>query len=191
MCPRTDKQFEEIRESKRSQIIEAAIECFAKRGYHAVSISELAEYAGISKGLMYNYFKSKDELLKNIFTEILSIMMQMFDLDKEGKVDGKSMVKYLDRFFKHLKSHIILWKMYMAIFSQPAVQEILKDEIQEASIEPMKLLENYFKARGFKNPKTEVAFLSTLFSGVLFEYLSDPDNYPIDQIKKRILKLYQ
>lgn len=191
MCPRTDKQFEEIRESKRSQIIEAAIECFAKRGYHAVSISELAEYAGISKGLMYNYFKSKDELLKNIFTEILSIMMQMFDLDKEGKVDGKSMVKYLDRFFKHLKSHIILWKMYMAIFSQPAVQEILKDEIQEASIEPMKILENYFKARGFKNPKTEVAFLSTLFSGVLFEYLSDPDNYPIDQIKKRILKLYQ
>ena len=106
-------------------------------------------------------------------------------------VDGKSMVKYLDRFFKHLKSHIILWKMYMAIFSQPAVQEILKDEIQEASIEPMKILENYFKARGFKNPKTEVAFLSTLFSGVLFEYLSDPDNYPIDQIKKRILKLYQ
>ncbi len=191
MCPRTDKQFEEIRESKRSQIIEAAIECFAKRGYHAVSISELAEYAGISKGLMYNYFKSKDELLKNIFTEILSIMMQMFDLDKEGMVDGKSMVKYLDRFFKHLKTHIILWKMYMAIFSQPAVQEILKDEIQEASIEPMKILENYFKARGFKNPKTEVAFLSTLFSGVLFEYLSDPDNYPIDQIKKRILKLYQ
>ncbi len=84
MCPRTDKQFEEIRESKRSQIIEAAIECFAKRGFDAVSISELAEFAGISKGLMYNYFKSKDELLKNIFTDIISIMMQMFDLDKRG-----------------------------------------------------------------------------------------------------------
>ncbi|MGA3015245.1 MAG: TetR/AcrR family transcriptional regulator [Bacteroidales bacterium] len=119
MCPRTSKQFEEIREIKRSQIIGAAIECFANKGYHAVSISEIAENAHISKGLMYNYFSSKDELLRNIFREIMSVMLEMFDPDKKGISDNKEFVLYLDRFFNHLKSNLILWKMYMAIFSQP------------------------------------------------------------------------
>jgi AcrR family transcriptional regulator len=191
MCPKTSKQFEEIRENKRSQIIDAAIECFAKSGYHAVSISELAEFAGISKGLMYNYFESKDELLKSIFSEIMSVMMEMFDPDHKGLTEKADLQHYLERFFRHLKSNIILWKMYMAIFSQPAVQEILKDEILEASKLPLELIGSYFKNQGYKKPLVEVAFVSTLFSGVLIEYIGDPENYPLDQIKKRILDLYK
>lgn len=191
MCPRTDKQFEEIRESKRSQIIDAAIECFAKRGFDAVSISELAEFAGISKGLMYNYFRSKDELLKSIFQNIMTVMMQMFDPYDKGLSDKKELIRFLEQFYQHLKSNIIFWKMYMAIFSQPVVQEILKDEITKASVKPQKLLESYFKKQGYKKPLVEVAFLSTLFSGVVFEYISDPGNYPLDQIKNRILTIYK
>jgi len=169
----------------------AAIECFAKKGYHAVSISELAEFAGISKGLMYNYFEGKDQLLKCIFQEIMDTMMQMFDPNQKGLVEKDDLLKYLERFFRHLKSNLILWKMYMAIFSQPAVQEILKDEILEASKEPLAMIEHYFKKQGYKKPLVEVAFVSTLFSGVLIEYIGDPENYPLDQIKKRILDLYK
>jgi AcrR family transcriptional regulator len=191
MSPRTSEQFEEIRENKRSQIIGAAIECFANKGYHAVSISEIAEKACMSKGLMYNYFSSKEELLRNIFREIMSGMLKMFDPDDKGISDNDELVLYLDRFFNHLKSNLILWKMYLAIFSQPAVQEILKVEIIDASKKPLEILGKYFKKQGVKKPLVEVAFLSTLFSGVLFEYISDPENYPLDQIKKRILEFYK
>ena len=180
-----------MRENKRAQIISAAIECFSNKGYHAVSISELAEFAGISKGLMYNYFKGKDELLRCVFQETMDTMMNMFDPDKKGLMEKDDLRKYLERFFKHLKSNLILWKMYMAIFSQPAVQEILKDEIMEASKQPMEMIGSYFKSQGYKNPMVEVAFVSTLFSGVVIEYIGDPENYPLDQIKKRILNLYK
>jgi hypothetical protein len=81
--------------------------------------------------------------------------------------------------------------MYMAIFSQPAVQEILKDEILEASKLPLELIGSYFKNQGYKKPLVEVAFVSTLFSGVLIEYIGDPENYPLDQIKRRILNIYK
>jgi AcrR family transcriptional regulator len=191
MSPRTRKQFEEIRENKRAQIISAAIECFSTKGYHAVSISELAEFAGISKGLMYNYFKGKDELLRCVFQEIMDTMMNMFDPVKKGLMEKDDLRKYLERFFKHLKSNLVLWKMYMAIFSQPAVQEILKDEILEASKQPMEMIGSYFKNHGYKNPMVEVAFLSTLSSGIIIEYIGDPEHYPLDQIKKRILSLYK
>ena len=190
MCPRTREKFAEIRSNKRRQILDAAVECFATTGYHAVSVSDLATHAGISKGLMYNYFSSKEELLKAIFTEIMSEMTQMFDPQHKGLPERKDLLKYLDRLFRHLSTHIILWKMYMAIFSQPAVQEILKAEILEASKEPLKMMETYFKKQGYKKPAVEVAFLSTLFSGIVVEYIADPENYPLSQIKKRILSYY-
>ncbi len=63
MSPRTQEQFEEMRESRRQQIMDAALELFAQEGYSHCSISQLAGHAGISKGLMYNYFESKEALL--------------------------------------------------------------------------------------------------------------------------------
>jgi len=190
MCPRTSEQFGEIRENKRRKILDSAIECFATKGYHAVSISELAAHAGVSKGLMYNYFKSKDELLKCIFSEIMVVMMELIDTDQSGEIDSKSLLQYFERLSSHLKSNLILWKMYMAIFSQPTVQLILSEEIQAASTRPLEMVERYFKKQGYKKPGLEVAFLSTLISGVTYEYIADPEHYPLDQIKKRIISLY-
>lgn len=191
MCPRTKEKFEEIREGKRRQILDAAIECFATTGYHAVTISEMATHAGISKGLMYNYFKSKDELLKSIFREVMNVMMQLIDPDDSGEIDRKALEEYVERLFIHLKSNLILWKMYMAIFSQPAVQLILSREIQEASKKPLEMVEQYFIKQGSNDPGLEVAFLSTLISGVTYEYIADPANYPLDQIKEKIKRMYQ
>ena len=190
MSPRTKKKFEEIREVKRRQIIDAAIECFAATGYHAVTISELANHAGISKGLMYNYFRSKDELLKAIFNEIIAEMMRLFDPDHAGVLDTNGLIKYFERLISHLKSNLLYWKMYMAIFSQPAVQFILKDEIKESSKKALEMIEAYFIKETYKNPGLEMAFLSSLFSGVVYEYIADPENYPLDEIKERMIGLY-
>lgn len=52
---------------KKTQIIEAAIKLFAQKGFHLTSIQEIADAAGIAKGSMYLYFKSKDDLLLSIF----------------------------------------------------------------------------------------------------------------------------
>ena len=50
MSPRTKDQFEEIRNKSRENIEKIALELFAIKGYHATSVSQIAEKAGISKG---------------------------------------------------------------------------------------------------------------------------------------------
>ncbi len=191
MSPRTSEQFEGIREVKRRQILDAAIACFATTGFHAVTISELAKHAGISKGLMYNYFESKDALLKCIFREVMTEMMQLIDPGQAGEIDRQSLLQYFEKLIAHLKSNLMLWKMYMAIFSQPAVQQILAVEIQDASKSTLEMVERYFKTHHFKEPDLEVAFISTLISGITYEYIADPEHYPLDRIKERIINLYQ
>ncbi|MEI7491705.1 MAG: TetR/AcrR family transcriptional regulator [Bacteroidota bacterium] len=190
MCPRTSEQFEEIRDTKRRQILYAAIECFATSGYHSVSISDLAKHAGISKGLMYNYFSSKEELLKTIFREVMEEMLGIFNPGQAGEIDRAILLNYMNRFFDHLSSSLTLWKMYMAIFSQPAVLQILEKDIIEVSDQPLKMLERYFAKQGYEEPALEVSFLSTITSGVMYEYIADPLNYPLDKMKQRIIGLY-
>ena len=66
MAPRTSAQFEAIRQGRRDEILDAALHVFAEAGYHTSSVSQVAKRAGVSKGLMYNYFSSKEEVLRTL-----------------------------------------------------------------------------------------------------------------------------
>jgi TetR/AcrR family fatty acid metabolism transcriptional regulator len=58
----------EPREAERRRtILRAAIDVFAEKGYHGCRIADVAQQAGVAYGLVYHYFKNKDELLKSVF----------------------------------------------------------------------------------------------------------------------------
>lgn len=56
-------------ESRREELVAAAVRAFARNGYHGCRISDIAEEAGVSHGLVYHYFSSKEEILETIFRE--------------------------------------------------------------------------------------------------------------------------
>jgi AcrR family transcriptional regulator len=56
-------------EDKRRLILDAAVRVFARKGFHASRVGDIAEEAGVAHGLLYHYFRSKDEVLECIFTE--------------------------------------------------------------------------------------------------------------------------
>src|ERR1700689_178642 len=55
--------------NKRERILDAAVRVFAKKGFHATRVSEVAKAAGVADGTIYLYFKSKDELLVSLFED--------------------------------------------------------------------------------------------------------------------------
>jgi len=57
------------RRDKRALILDAAIKVFADKGYHGSRVSDIAGEAGIAYGLVYHYFKNKEEILATIFDE--------------------------------------------------------------------------------------------------------------------------
>jgi AcrR family transcriptional regulator len=60
------KVFPEYKEAAKSKIVEAARLVFAKKGYHEATMYDVAQEVGVSKGALYSYFKSKEDLLKEI-----------------------------------------------------------------------------------------------------------------------------
>jgi TetR/AcrR family transcriptional regulator, fatty acid metabolism regulator protein len=61
-------------EDKRRQLLDAAVRVFARKGYHASRVGDIAEEAGVAHGLLYHYFKSKDDVLEAVFHENWSLL---------------------------------------------------------------------------------------------------------------------
>jgi TetR/AcrR family transcriptional regulator, fatty acid metabolism regulator protein len=72
-------------EEKRRQIMEAAVRAFARKGYHACRVGEIAEEAGVAYGLVYHYFGSKEEVLETIFHDTWKQMLaRVREVQEEG-----------------------------------------------------------------------------------------------------------
>jgi TetR/AcrR family transcriptional regulator, fatty acid metabolism regulator protein len=70
---------------KRRQILDAAVRVFARQGFHSTRVSDIADEAGVAYGLVYHYFKSKDEVLNELFRERWSLLLAAIDeADREG-----------------------------------------------------------------------------------------------------------
>jgi TetR/AcrR family transcriptional regulator, fatty acid metabolism regulator protein len=63
-------------EEKRRQIIDASVRVFARKGFHASRVGDIAEEAGVAHGLLYHYFSSKDEVLETIFRENWGVLLE-------------------------------------------------------------------------------------------------------------------
>src|SRR5438552_1399507 len=74
---------------KRERILRAAVKVFAKNGFYATRVSEVAKAAGVADGTIYLYFKSKDELLVSLFEDrverLLSFMKDELPRHKRAK----------------------------------------------------------------------------------------------------------
>jgi TetR/AcrR family fatty acid metabolism transcriptional regulator len=60
---------------KRRQILDAAVRVFARQGFHSTRVADIADEAGVAYGLVYHYFKSKDEVLNELFSERWSLLL--------------------------------------------------------------------------------------------------------------------
>ena len=72
---------------KRDRILDAAVAVFAKTGFHATKVSDIARQAGVADGTIYLYFRSKEELLVSLFEDRLERLLQYLELELE-KIDS-------------------------------------------------------------------------------------------------------
>jgi TetR/AcrR family fatty acid metabolism transcriptional regulator len=61
---------------RRRAILDAAVRVFARQGFHACRVSDIADEAGVAYGLLYHYFPSKEEVLNTLFLERWGVMLE-------------------------------------------------------------------------------------------------------------------
>lgn len=97
MTPRNENQNMQLREERREQILQAALKVFSRRGLAATKISEIAKEAGLSHGLVYHYFNSKDEIFITLVKKALEGSKLVVDLASQQKLSPLDQLHWLTK----------------------------------------------------------------------------------------------
>ncbi len=192
MSPRSKEQNEVIRQQSRTAIKDAALEVFAKYGYHSTKISQIAKEAGISNGLLYNYFSGKEELLRAIVKDAMDqndvgwLKVLQSDLSPMEKL-----TQAVETTFENIKSNLHYWKLLSALAFQPDVQKSMEDLVMEKKQMYITLLVNVFQQMGYPEPELEVYYFGAILDGVFLHYMNQQDAYPLDTMKDMVLQRYR
>ena len=188
--PRTAEQFKEIRTSRKKAILDAALHVFSEQGYHNTSIIEVSKEAGISKGLIYNYFDSKEELLDILLGSFLDDEMLAVKKVLKKPLTGFTMIEFIKLNTQILKAKLKQWKLYFSLVTQPEVIKILQDRFSEENIFITQKIMEFFKQKGDKNSEMTFTLFSTTIVGLKMSYIMDSENYPIEKIEELIIKQF-
>jgi AcrR family transcriptional regulator len=109
-------------EQRRAAILDAALEVFAGRGYHASSIDDIASAAGISKALIYEHFRSKEDLHLELLQANAAELFERLAAAVPAAEPGEARLRAgLEAFFAFVEERRDAWRM---LFRQSADAEM-------------------------------------------------------------------
>jgi AcrR family transcriptional regulator len=187
MSPRTSKQYQAIRQEKRKLILDSALELFAEKGYHQTSINDISRRAGISKGLLYNYFESKDEVLRSIIQIGYDAAYSNLDLNGDHSLAKEEFVHFLRITFQSVRENPKFWKLYSALVMQPGIQDMVMAEYSAKAQDVQKLFYDFVKISGSITPENDLIAISSLIKGAHLILITAPDFFPSKQFEDTII----
>jgi len=189
MSPKTPAQNEQIRTESKHRIMEAAFKLIATNGYESTSIAMIAKTAGVSKGLLYNYFESKEELVKAL---VLGAMQEGDEvvgelMDANPKVTLKNIFKW---FFKEIRERPDHWKLITELTFKIEKFNFVHEIVTSKMTEYVGFIESLLTQMGYKSANSEARVISAILDGIGFHALMMMDEYPLAEMEDYLIKKY-
>ena len=172
-------------EARRSQIVEAAAACFARRGFHQCTMNDICAEAQLSPGAVYRYFSSKEEIIQAMAEESRA---RIASLIENVKSQGGPPIRLLDQladiFFAPLDDPgcrpdcAVDIEVWAEAVRNPAVGDVLV-RIIETLREPFARIVRDAQERGDINPRLDADSAARLmisaYYGLLMQKALQPD----------------
>lgn len=162
-------------ENSREKAVNAARELFIKSGRDGVSMQEIADHAGINKGLLHYYFKSKKRLFREVFgTEFRSVYADINEILTSELTMDEKLGGIIDRYFELLleKPELPAFVMFEVNKSQDLVKEMSKEIQLRQTI--VSLDEEFKKNKISSSPEFAFQVLLNIMSLCVFPFMMKP-----------------
>jgi len=189
MSPRSAIQNEKMRSESINKILDAAFKLFAKNGYESTSIAKIARAAGVSKGLMYNYFNSKEALLESLVNGAVQDGERIIE-SMMGEGPSETLEKLFRWFFDELRNNLERWKLITDLTLKIEKYDFVKDLGRTKMKEFVGIMSGLLEKNGVSNPKEEAMIIAALFDGIGIQYLLVLQDYPLDEMEKYLIDKY-
>lgn len=168
MSPRNIEQNSIIRDERREMILDHAMRVFARRGYAAAKISDVAESASISQGLVYHYFSSKADMFKAAVEQTLYLSDSAVKGFLSAPIEPYEKMKMLTERnldFEDPEGYALRWLMMLQTGLTDSVPEGVRGLLGErfSSVEYVKEIIEEGQRKGQFTAKKEAGALATAY----------------------------
>ncbi len=190
MTPRTEQQHQAAREESQQRILVSALALFSRLGYERTSVRMIASEAGISQGLLYNYFASKDDVLKALFERSMRDVLRTFEALQGSDSPAERLGRYIRACFAVAEENLEFWRLSYGVRAQPAVLAGLGADFSTWESTILDTLGEPFRTLGLPHPRTEARILFALIDGLSQQYARDPEHFPLREIADAVVARY-
>jgi AcrR family transcriptional regulator len=165
------------------KISEAAFSLIARQGFESTSIAQIAKEAGVSKGLLYNYYESKEALMEKLILDAMSQGEEVIGsiFSEEPAVTMENLIKW---FFKEIRERPDHWRLITEVTLKIDKYKFVHDIAVEKMQAYISLMQQLLAQMGYEDPEAEARLLAALFDGIGMQALLIREDYPLDKLEK-------
>ena len=199
--PRSAELNAKMRDGAVAAIKRAALELFSARGFHAASIADIARRARVAKGLIYNYFASKDELLVAIIRDRLRAVTSsaVAAPDHASASPAVRLREQVTRATARALNERDLYRVYFGLLLQPdmapviaRVEATLGDELRGETERVAALFDEVSDRPDLDATLFQMALNGLAFALLVRPELADrPEVFPLAELQERLVTLFQ
>ena len=172
----------------KQKLFDSAMALFESQGYFATTVEQITAEAGVSKGLVYNYFNSKEELLIGLIEDATSRMASVAGtLEPQGPVE-ESIELFINRFFDFLQTEKRFLKLQLTLLLMPELKDIVAEPQRQRSELLLEQLSSWLKKSNIPRAKKKARLLLALLDGVALHFLCIYERYPLSSMKKQFVQ---
>jgi len=179
---------EKERLQQKKEILEAALRLFSEKGYHNVSMEQIAKEAEFSVGMLYKFFKSKEDLYRSIIKEVAERFQKALTnaIEQEGD-EIEKLRNYLRIKGRLFKENLPAIRLYFAETKgiSFSITAGLEKELRRQYNDFLKRLSKLFKSaiekgkfKKILEPFYLAVALDSISNSFLFLWLEDPSSHP-------------
>jgi AcrR family transcriptional regulator len=190
--PKTKAQNELIRQKAKEKILSAALDIFSRYGYHGSTIHMIARHARISKGLAYNYFFSKKEIMEFLLQKHIDRIKQVLVMESSG-TPKERFERVISEFCTIIVENERICRLIFSIILQPDIQKSFgkKNEFESEMLDYiLPHFQKIMKNIGCDEKKCTAEHVRIVIYGLIFYYLWEKDEAALRTSANDLLNVF-
>jgi len=175
MSPRAD-----VSEERKDQILDAATDVFAKKGLSDARMDDIVKESGLSKGTLYWYFKSKDEIIFSIFERMFSNEFQALEkMVSAGGSASENLLSYTNLAIQDIRGLLrlrpLVYEFLSWAFRRKFVREAFKTYMNKYMDAVVPIIQQGIDSGEFRaiDPHDAAITLGAIFEGTILLWVYD------------------
>lgn len=188
--PRTPAENDRIRRATTDEILKTALRLFCDKGYYSTSIEDIAKQAQISKGLLYHYFKSKEEVLAALVEIRINDVLMVMNAAKTKPTPAQQIQHIAEGALDDVRRQPEVFRFYLNLFTQPKLDPVVakySQKLMDEQASQFKVQTEMFEKLGVENPRQRSLYFSSTLQGIMLMFSTYPKNFPLDAVKAQVI----